>query len=482
MSVLIGVDQGTSGTRTVAFDLELRQLAEAYRPSEVSHPRPGWIEKDAEQMVATVAESVAEVVDAVGGAGEVAAIGLDNEGESVVAWDASTLRPLAPVVVWGSRVSQPVVERLEAAALGAEIEALAGLPLDPYFSATKVRWLVESVPAVAEAAEAGSLRVGTLDAYLCARLGSGARTDPSTAARTQLQALASPGDWDPRLLELHDVAREWLPPVGPSVGELGELCGLPLRGMLVDQTASLAGHGCVADGMAKATYGTGIFLLQNAGSAPPADLRGLLPCVAWGDTTGVVYARDGGIFSAGTVISWLRDGLGAFGRAAESGPLAESVPDTGGVRFLPALAGLGAPWWRSDARAVISGVTSGTTRAHIVRAALDALAFRVRDVVDALPERPEVLRVDGGLTANAYLMRRQADVLGLPVLIAAQPETTALGAAAFAGVGAGLLSMDDLARLTAGGRMVEPGSEEAVASADEDYRAWHAFAEGAAAL
>jgi glycerol kinase len=482
MSILIGVDQGTSGTRTVAFDLELRQVAEAYRPSQVSHPRPGWIEKDADQMVATVEESVAEVVDAVGGRGEVAAIGLDNEGESVVAWDAGTLAPLAPVVVWGSRVSQPVVKRLEAAGAGGEIESLAGLPLDPYFSATKVRWLAESVPAVAEAASAGSLRVGTLDAYLCARLGSGARTDASTAARTQLQALAAPGDWDARLLELHRVERDWLPPVGPSVGELGELCGVPLRGMLVDQTASLAGHGCVAEGMAKATYGTGIFLLQNAGGRPPADLRGLLPCVAWGNADGVVYARDGGVFSAGTVISWLRDGLGAFGSAAESGPLAESVPDTAGVRFLPALAGLGAPWWRSDARALISGVTSGTTRAHIVRAALDSLAFRVRDVVDALPERPDVLRVDGGLTANDYLVQRQANVLGIPVLIASQPETTALGAAAFAGVGAGLLTMDDLARLTGGGRLVEPAGVAAVASADDEYRVWHTFAEGAAAL
>jgi glycerol kinase len=482
MSVLIGVDQGTSGTRTVAFDLELRQVAEAYRPSAVSHPQPGWIEKDAGQTVATVAESVAEVVAAVGGAGEVAAIGLDNEGESVVAWDRVSLEPLAPVVVWGSRVSQPVVESLDKAGLGDEIEALAGLPLDPYFSATKVRWLVESVPAVAEAASSGALRVGTLDAYLCARLGSGARTDPSTAARTQLHALASPGDWDDRLLELHGVLRDWLPPVGPSMGDLGELCGLPLRGMLVDQTASLAGHGCVAEGMAKATYGTGIFLLQNAGGRPPADLRGLLPCVAWDDAGGVAYARDGGVFSAGTVISWLRDGLDAFGSAADSGPLAESVPDTGGVHLLPALAGLGAPWWRSDARAVISGVTSGTTRAHIVRAALDSLAFRVRDVVDALPERPDVLRVDGGLTANTYLMQRQADVLGIPVLIASQPETTALGAAAFAGVGAGLLSMDDLTRLTGDGRTVEPGAEGAVASADEDYQAWRRFAEGAAVL
>ena len=305
--------------------------------------------------------------------------------------------------------------------LGDEIESLAGLPLDPYFSATKVRWLVESVPAVAEAAAAGALRVGTLDAYLCARLGSGPRTDPSTAARTQLQALAVARATGMRGCSSCTACRgSWLPRRravgrGAAVSCAGCRCGRCWSTRRRHWPATAASP----TGWRRRRTAPGSSCSRTRARLPPADLRGLLPCVAWGDAAGVVYARDGGIFSAGTVISWLRDGLGAFGGAAESGPLAESVPDTGGVRFLPALAGLGAPWWRSDARAVISGVTSGTTRAHIVRAALDALAFRVRDVVDALPERPDVLRVDGGLTANAYLMQRQADVLGLPVLIAA---------------------------------------------------------------
>ena len=360
------------------------------------------------------------------------------------------------------------------------IQELSGLPLDPYFSATKIRWLVENDDAVAAAAQDGRLRAGTLDAYVCARLGDGARTEPSTAGRTQLQALAAPGTWHPELLELHGIDPAWLPPIGPSAGHFGTLASLPLRALLVDQTASLAGHGCLLPGMAKATYGTGIFLLQQAGAAPPAQTGGLIPVVAWElDEGRPSYALDGGVFSAGTVLTWLRDGLGAFQDPAESEALARSVPDTDGVRFLPALAGMGAPWWRADARAVVAGITASTTRAHIVRAALDALCFRVRDIVDALPVRPDVLRVDGGLTANGYLVQRQADVLDMPVEVAGMPETTALGAAAAAGVGAGLFTVDDLAELAAGGRRFQPGD---VRAAGADYLTWRRFAERASLL
>jgi glycerol kinase len=370
-----------------------------------------------------------------------------------------------------------VVERLAAAGRGERIEQLSGLPLDPYFSSTKMRWLAEQNEPVAAAGPA--LRMGTFDAYITAVLGGGARTEPSTAGRTQLQALRSPGRWDAELLSLHGIDPAWLPEIGPSVGDLGSIAGLPLRALLVDQTASLAGHGAFRAGAAKATYGTGIFLLQQAGAAPPDDGNGLIPIVAWQLGAEPSYALDGGVFSAGTVVTWLREGLGALDDAAESEALARSVPDTGGVRFLPALAGLGAPWWQPDARAVIAGITAGTTRAHIVRAALDALCFRVRDIVERLPARPPVLRVDGGLTANGYLVQRQADVLGIPVEVAPTAETTALGVAAMAGIGAGLLTVDDLTRLTAGGRRIEPSD---TAQADEDYRAWRRFADAAARL
>jgi glycerol kinase len=475
VTVLIGIDQGTSGTRTVAFDERLEQLAEAYRPATLRHPQPGWIEKDAAETVATVRDSLGEVVSAVGGHEAVGAVGLDNEGETVVAWHAETLEPLAPAVVWGCRRSQPVVERLEQAGHGDEITALSGLPLDPYFSATKIRWLVENVPAVSEAADRGLLRAGTLDAYLTARLGEGARTEPSTAGRTQLIELSRPGAWSPRLLELHGVSEGWLAPIGPSFGaELGTFAGLPLGALLVDQTASLAGHGCLEPPATKATYGTGIFLLQQRGTEAPSDPAGLLPIIAWSDAGSVSYALDGGVFSAGTVITWLRDGAGLIGDAAESEQLALSVPDTGGVQFLPALAGLGAPWWRSEARAAFAGITAGTTRAHLVRAALDSLCFRVRDIVERLAQPPQVLRVDGGLTANRYLLQRQADVLGIPVEVARVPETTALGAAAMAGVTAGILDPADLPRLTGGGTRIEPRDG---ARASADYAAWRRFAE-----
>ena len=227
MTILIGVDQGTSGTRAVAFDQRLRPLGESYQPAHVNHPQPGWIEKDADETVATVERALGDLTAQLDG--EVTAVGLDNEGETVVAWDAETLRPLAPAIVWGSRRSQPIVERLEASGHGPRIQELSGLPLDPYFSATKIRWLVENDAAVGAAATEGRLRAGTLDAYVCARLGDGARTEPSTAGRTQLQALAAPGSWHPELLELHGIDPAWLPPIGPSAGHFGKLAGLPLR-------------------------------------------------------------------------------------------------------------------------------------------------------------------------------------------------------------------------------------------------------------
>lgn len=478
--ILLGIDQGTTGTRVVAYDRALAPVAEAYRRTPVSHPRPGWIEKDADAVVRAVEDAVGEVVAAVGGGGRIAAVGLDNEGETVVAWDAETLQPLAPAVVWGCRRSQPVVDRLAAQGAEARIRAVSGLPLDPYFSSSKLRFLLEEEPAVSAAARDGSLRVGTLDAYVTARLGDGARTDASTASRTQLQALRRPGRWDPELLGAFGIDAAWLPAICESTGDLGTLSALPLRAMLVDQTAALAGHGCLAPGATKATYGTGIFILANAGTTAPTP-EGLLPVVAWTIEGVTTYAVDGGVFSAGTVIDWLRDGIALIDEPAETEALARGVEDSGGVRFLPALAGLGAPWWRSEARAVWAGITAGTTRGHLVRAVLDALAFRVGDVLDAMAPvagRPATLRVDGGLTANGYLLERQAAVLGLPVVVARETESTALGAAAMAGVGAGLLALSDIPALVGSGRRVEPG-----AGVDARERAgWRAFVEAAAAL
>ncbi len=475
-AVRLGIDQGTTGTRVVAFDEGWQPVADAYRPVPSHHPQPGWVEKDADAVVESVRDAVAEVVAAVG-ADAIAATGLDNEGETVVAWDARTLAPLAPAVVWSCRRSEGIVERLRAAGAEARVRELTGTPLDPYFSSTKITWLLEHDAAVRDAAAAGHARFGTLDAYVLARLGDGARTEPSTAARTQLQAVARPGEWDAELCGIFGVDPATLPPIGESAGALGELAGLPLMGMLVDQTAALAGHGCITPGAAKATYGTGVFLLANAGAAPPADPAGLLPVVAWTVAGATSYALDGGIYSAGSAVDWLRDAVGLIATPEETETLARSVPDAGGVRFLPALSGLAAPWWRSDERATWAGMSGHTTRAHLVRAVLESLTLRVRDIVEALAAagtRPQVLRVDGGMTRNAWLMQRQADVLGIPVRISPTAEATALGAAAMAGIGAGSLELGDLAAFAAEGSTVEPSLESA-GWRDDEYAGWLAF-------
>jgi glycerol kinase len=449
----------------------------------VRHPQPGWDEKDADAVVASVTETLAEVTAEVG-ADRVTAVGLDNEGESVVAWDAQTLRPLAPAIVWSCRRSEPVVRELAASGADQRVEELAGTRLDPYFSSTKIVWLLRESETVRAAAAAGRARFGTLDAYVCARLGDGARTEPSTAARTQLQELRRPGAWSQDLARVFGIDVATLPPIGSSVGDLGSLRvdgvarPLPLRALLVDQTAALAGHGAVETGAAKATYGTGIFVLANAGGSPPAHASGLLPTVAWEIGGVATYAHEGGVFSAGSAIEWLVS-LGLVASPADSASMAASVADTGGVRFLPALTGIGAPWWRPDARATWSGMTTHTTPAHLVRAVLDALCMRVRDIVEALRaagSAPETLRVDGGMTANRWLMQRQADVLGIPVKLAGTGEATALGAAAAAGIGAGCWSLGDLERLGAGGETIEPAPDSA-RGRDDEYAEWRAFVE-----
>jgi glycerol kinase len=487
MTVAIGVDQGTTGTRVVAFDESWRMLAGEYREVPPVHPRPGWVEKDAEAVVESVREGLRAVAGEVG-RDRVSAVGLDNEGETVVAWDEDTLEPLAPAIVWSCRRSQDIVERLRADGAEGRVRELAGTPLDPYFSSTKIRWLIENDAAVAAACERGRARFGTLDAFVCARLGDGPATEPSTAARTQLQALARPGRWDPELCGVFGVDPGTLPPIGVSSGGLGTLDGLPLRSLLVDQTAALAGHGCLAAGGAKATYGTGIFVLANAGAHPPADPAGLLPTVAWTapgtDPSAVAYALDGGVFTAGAAIGWLRDELGLLDDPAESERMARSVPDAGGVRFLPALTGLAAPWWRPAARATWWGMTAHTTRAHLVRAVLESLCLRVRDVVEAMAgagARPPLLRVDGGMTANRWLMQRQADVLGIPLQVSAEAEATALGAAGMARVGAGELSLDDLAALGESGERIDP-APESDGWRDREYADWRRFVEGIAAV
>ncbi len=479
--MILGIDQGTTGTTTVAYDLDLNPAAQAYRELPNAYPRPGRVEQDPEDVIRTVVETVAEVLGEIGGAGEVAAVGLDNQGETVVAWDAETGRALGPAVVWSDGRGAESTARLQEAGHAGRVRELTGLALDPYFSAAKFSWLLENDENVRDAAGRGTLRLGTLDAWLSWRLcGERFVTDHSTASRTQLLGLGS-GAWETELLDLFGVPREFLPEVGPSLGDLGELHHpawggpIPWRASLVDQPAALAGHGCFRTEDTKVTYGTGCFVLINAGSEPPEPPEGLLASVAWSreGEVGRTYAFDGGVFTAGTAIGWMRS-VGLISEAADTANLALSVGDSGGVRFFPALTGLGAPWWEGDARGVFAGITGGTERGHLVRAVLDSIAFRVRDVLEAAWKggrpRPRALRVDGGLTRNRYLMQRQADLLGLPVELGPNVEATAAGAAALAAVASGLLDERQVEDRVRSAETFEPRVSED--ERDAQYERW----------
>jgi glycerol kinase len=482
MKLLLGIDEGTSAVKAVLFDTDLRPVKEARREKALTQPKPGWVEQDAEEVLATVADAVAELLrDA---PGEIAACGLDHQGESVLAWDADSGRALTPIVTWQDKRSQEVLDRVEARGRADEVRERSGMPLDPYFSAGKMTWLLEHDEAVGRARDDGTLRLGTVDSFLCDRLGAGFATDPATASRTQLGA----PEFDPVLLEIFDVPAETLPAIADTAGDLGVLrhdswpVELPLRARCPDQQAALAGAGCIEPGLAKATYGTGVFLLAHAGDERPRPTGGLLPTVAWRIDGRVEWALDGGVFTAGALLEWLSRELGLADDPATLAEAAQAVPDAGGVRVLPALAGIGAPWWRPDARAVIAGATSGTRPAHIGRAALEAIAWRVADVLVAVRESVpvEVLRVDGGLTRSQLLLRLQADAGGVAVQPGAVDATVA-GAAALAAVGAGIWeSTREIGERIPTGDRVEPERDDAWR--EREHAAWRAFVEKAAEL
>jgi len=501
--LIVAIDEGTSSARAIAYDRDWQPVAAAVRRLATDHPRSGWSEQDPVAIVDAVVDVVAEVLETVGGPERVAAAGLANQGETVVAWDRRSGEPLAPAILWSCRRSQPIVERVAAAGHGPEIRSRTGLPLDPYFSASKLRWLLDEVPEVAAAAAAGRLAVGTVDAWLTARLddasgeagrppsrAGGSRTDPSTASRTQLFGLAGLA-WDDRLARIWGVPAATLPAIVPTTGDLGTIHhrswagALRLRAMVCDQQAALAGQGGHRPGAVKATLGTGVFVLANAGAAVPAPPDGILATVAWVDAAGrPTYALDGGVFSAGSLLDWLHEDLGLVDRPSELDRLAGEVPDAGGARILPALAGVGAPWWVPDARVVMAGLSGSTRRAHLARAALDAIAQRTADVVEAmtpaLPDAAAVLRVDGGLTASDLLVQRLADVVGRPVDVAADSESTALGTALLAAIGLGRLDDREAATVAATGRRVEPSLDPAGRA--EERHAWTGFVRHAIAV
>ena len=448
-SFILAIDQGTTSSRAILFDHDGNIRALAQREFAQHFPQPGWVEHDAEEIWQSQIGVARDVLQQAGiDATAVAAIGITNQRETTVLWDRISGKPLHRAIVWQDRRTAPLCEALRAAGHETTFTARSGLLLDPYFSGTKLRWLLDNVPHARERAQRGELAFGTIDSWLVWNLSGGKLhiTDASNASRTLLYNIHS-NDWDDDLLALLDIPRALLPRVVASSALYGESdahwlgAAIPIAGIAGDQQAATFGQACLAPGMAKNTYGTGCFMLMNTGQQAVPSGNKLLTTVLWKLGTETSYALEGSVFMGGAIIQWLRDGLGIINTSAEVEALAASVPDSGGVTLIPAFAGLGAPWWKPEARAALTGMTRGSTRAHIAHAALEAIALQSADLLAAMESDSGVklaeLRVDGGAARNNLLMQIQADLLGVPVVRPRVTETTALGAAYLAGLAVG---------------------------------------------
>ncbi|MFA4961858.1 MAG: glycerol kinase GlpK [Brevundimonas sp.] len=453
MSLILAIDQGTTSTRAIAFEVRdggLHPVAVSQIELAQHFPQSGWVEHDASEIWSAVLQTCREVVQKAGGVDRFAAVGLTNQRETAVMWDAGTGAPLHRAIVWQDRRTAPVTARLTAEGQEPAVQAATGLILDPYFSATKFAWLLDSVPGARDRAIRGEVKLGTIDAWLIWKLTGGRihATDASNAARTALMDLKTV-EWRDDLCALFAVPRAALPAIVPCAGVIGEtepgLFGraLPLAGSAGDQQAALVGHGALHPGDAKITYGTGAFLVANVGPKPVASTRRLLGTLGYQAAGQTAYALEGSIFSAGSAIQWLRDGVKLISESRQSEALAQGLADNGGVYMVPGFTGLGAPWWEPEARGAVVGLTRDSGPAHFVRAALEALAYQTRDLLDALAQDGapplKTLKVDGGVTANSFAMQFVADICEVEVERPAFQEMTALGAARLAALGVGLL-------------------------------------------
>jgi glycerol kinase len=467
---ILALDQGTTSSRAILFDHDCNAVASAQREFPQHFPRPGWVEHNPQDIWNSQLETIAQALAAAGATvRDIAAIGIANQRETTMVWDKRTGEPLGRAIVWQDRRTAELCEKLRADGHEPEISRRTGLVLDPYFAGTKLAWLLDSVPGARTRAERGELAFGTIDSWLIWRLTGGAHhvTDATNASRTLLFNLHTM-QWDAALLAALDVPFACLPAVVQSQlssqqGITAELDGhtIPIAGIAGDQQAALFGQSCFEPGMAKNTYGTGCFLLMTTGNSPLASRHRLLTTVGWQREQATTYALEGSVFVAGAVVQWLRDGLGLIEKSSDIEALAASVPDSGDVYLVPAFTGLGSPHWDPNARGTMVGLSRGTTRAHIARAALEAIAFQSAELLAAMQKdaaRPLVeLRVDGGATANNLLMQFQADVLGVPVVRPRITETTALGAAYLAGLGVGFWSsLEELSRNWQMERRFEP--------------------------
>ena len=467
-SYVMAIDQGTTGSTVLVFDKRGRIVGRAYSEFRQHYPKPGWVEHDPEEIWRVTLRVARQALRRAGiGGAALAALGITNQRETTVVWDRRTGQPVGRAIVWQDRRTAHRCAELKEAGHETAVRAKTGLVLDAYFSGTKVAWILDNVRNARARAEHGDLVFGTIDSWLVWKLTGGRVhvTDPTNASRTLLYDIHTRA-WDPELLRLLDVPADMLPEVRPSSGVVAEtdpaLFGgaVPIAGIAGDQQAALFGQACFEPGMVKNTYGTGCFVLMQTGDQAVTSTRGLLTTAAVGAGGMQTYALEGSVFIAGAAIQWLRDGLGILRKAAESEQLARSVDSTLGVYLVPAFVGLGAPYWDPEARGALLGLTRGVSRAHVVRAALEALAYQTRDVVETMAaeaNRPiPVMRVDGGAAANGFLMQFQADVLATTVDRPKVVETTALGAAMLAGLGIGLWSQAELARVRAVDRIFKP--------------------------
>ncbi len=450
--LILALDQGTSSSRALLIDVQARVIASHSEAFDCDYPQSGWVEVDADLLWDTQMRAVRSVLaQAEVHPSQVTAIGLTNQRETVIAWDRDSGAPLGPAIVWQCRRTESICAELRAAGLEGGVRERSGLLLDPYFSATKMRWMLDHWPQAGRLAAQGRLAFGTVDSWLIWRLTGGEKhlTDASNASRTLLYGLDA-GGWDPWLQTIMGVPADTLATIVDSSGVVAHTeaavfgARVPIAGIAGDQQAALFGQACFSPGMAKNTYGTGCFLLLNTGKERVRSRHGLLSTVAWQIGGQRTYALEGAVFVAGALIQWLRDGLGLISHAAQSEELALQVPDTAGVSVVPAFVGLGAPHWDADARGLICGLSRGSTRAHIVRAALEAVALQNVDLLRAMQRDTGIdlaeLRVDGGMCVNDFLCQFQADVLGVPVCRPAQHESTGLGAALLAGLATGVWS------------------------------------------
>lgn len=489
MSAVLAIDQGTTGSTALVFSHEGEILGRAYSEFTQHYPHPGWVEHDPEEIWQVSRNVMARALLESGlGQGELSAIGITNQRETVVVWDRETGEPVHRAIVWQSRQSAPICERLKTDGLEPVFREKTGLLIDPYFSGTKIRWLLDSDPQLQRRAEAGDLEFGTIDSWLLWKLTGGNskagalhRTEPTNASRTLLYDIHNQ-QWDQELCEILNIPMSMLPEVRPSAGIFGETdvieglpAGIPIAGIAGDQQAALYGQGCWEPGQAKNTYGTGCFMLMNMGMQHPVSQSGLLTTVCCDAYGAPAYALEGSIFIAGAAVQWLRDELKIIGSASETDALAREIDDNEGVYLVPAFAGLGAPYWDMNARGALLGLTRGAGRAHLARAALEAIAYQTRDIMQVMNIDSDIelteLRVDGGASMNNFLMQFQADILGVNVDRPKIVETTAAGSAYLAGLAVGVWnSPSDLDQIRRTDSRFEPQMDEK--QRDELYQGW----------